>query len=180
MNKHLYQMMLPGTIWFIIFCYVPLYGITIAFKKYDFGLGITGSPWNGLDNFKFLFTYAGIGRVFFNTIYFEITGFTDTPYTVCSIDDPYKVVNRMETPEFRTMLEYLQKWYRDGILDKRLLTLSSNEGSSGLALFLGGDKPCETNIPIWSLNRDWLPQLTQAHPEWTYGFFPPMISAAES
>jgi len=104
--------------------------------------------------------------------YFEIVGFTDTPYTVCSIDEPYQVINRMKTPEFRTMLEYLQKWYRDGILDKRLLTLSSNEGTSGLALFLGGDKPCETNIPIWSLNRDWLPQLTEKHPEWTYGFFP--------
>ncbi len=72
MNKHLYLMMVPGIIWFIIFCYVPLYGITIAFKKYDFGLGITGSPWNGLDNFKFLFTYAGIGRVFFNTIYLNV------------------------------------------------------------------------------------------------------------
>ncbi len=73
--------------------------------------------------------------------------------------------------EFRTMLAYLQKWYRDGILDKRLLTLSTNEGSSGLALFLSGNKPCETNNPIWSLNRDWIPQLTEVHPEWTYGFF---------
>lgn len=71
-NKHLYLMMLPGIIWFIIFCYVPLYGITVAFKKYDFGLGITGSPWNGLDNFEFLFTYDGIGRVFFNTIYLNV------------------------------------------------------------------------------------------------------------
>ena len=104
--------------------------------------------------------------------YFEITGFTDTPYAVCSIDDPYHVVNRMRTSEFREMLEYLHKWYRDGILDKRLLTLSANEGTSGLALFLNGDKPCETNNPIWSLNRDWIPQLTEAHPEWTYGFFP--------
>lgn len=103
--------------------------------------------------------------------YFEITGFTDTPYAVCAIASPDTVINRMETPEFREMLEYLQKWYRDGILDRRLLTLSDNEGGSGLTLFCDGEKPCETNSPMWVLNRDWLPQLTQAHPEWTYGFF---------
>ena len=104
--------------------------------------------------------------------YFEITSFTETPYVVVSIDAPYQALSRIETPEFRTMLEYLRKWYQDGILDKRLLTLSSNEGSSGLVLFLAGDKPCETNNPMWSLNRDWIPSLTEAHPDWTYGFWP--------
>ena len=103
--------------------------------------------------------------------YFEITGFTDTPYVVSAIDEPYQVLSRMETPEFRTMLEYLRKWYQDGILDKRLLTLSSNEGASSLALFLAGNKPCETNNPIWSVNREWIPALTEAHPEWSYGFW---------
>ena len=33
MNKHLYLMMLPTVIWFVIFCYFPLYGITLACKK---------------------------------------------------------------------------------------------------------------------------------------------------
>lgn len=116
--------------------------------------------------------WNGLWTVLTKDRYFEITGFTDTPYAVCTIDDPYRVINRMETSEFRTMLEYLQKWHQDGILDKRLLTLSANEGSSGLALFLSGEKPCETNNPLWSLHRDWVPQLTEEHPEWTYGFFP--------
>ena len=103
--------------------------------------------------------------------YFEVTSFTDTPYVVCPIDMPYQAVSRVETPEFRQALAYLAKWYRDGILDKRLLTLSANEGSSGRAMMLAGDKPCETNSPIWSINRDWIPVLTEAHPEWEYGFF---------
>ncbi len=71
-NKHLYLMMLPAIIWFAIFCYVPLYGITLAFKDYDYALGIGGSPIVGLKNFEFLFTYDGIGRVFFNTIYLNV------------------------------------------------------------------------------------------------------------
>jgi len=38
-------------------------------------------------------------------------------------------------------------------------------------MMLAGDKPCETNSPIWSINRDWIPLLTEEHPEWEYGFF---------
>ena len=116
--------------------------------------------------------WNGIWMTLSKDLYFEVTGFTDTPYAVCSIDDPYRIISRVETPEFRAMLGYLQRWYRDGILDRRLLTLSTNEGTSGLMLFLDNRKPCETNSPLWSLNRDWLPYLTEKHPEWTYGFFP--------
>ena len=83
MNKHLYLMMLPTVIWFVIFCYFPLYGITLAFKKYDFALGIAGSPFVGFENFKFLFAYDGIGRVFFNTIYLNVLFILST--TVISV-----------------------------------------------------------------------------------------------
>ena len=68
-NKFLYSMMIPGIAWIILFCYVPLYGLVLAFKKFSFRLGIWQSPWAGLENFKFLFNYRGIGRVFFNTIF---------------------------------------------------------------------------------------------------------------
>lgn len=91
--------------------------------------------------------------------YFEVSGPLDTPYAVSSIDDPYRVVSRMETLEFRKLLEYIAKWYLDGILDKRLLTLSANEGVSGRIMLLSGDKSCETNSPIWSIYRDWMPSL---------------------
>ncbi len=104
--------------------------------------------------------------------YFEIASLTDTPYVVSAIDDPYRAVNRLETPEFKALLQYLRKWYLDGILDKRLLTLSANEGASSRAMFLAGDKPCETNIPIWSINRDWIPLAAEEHPDWTFGFYP--------
>lgn len=115
--------------------------------------------------------WTGLCMMLAKDAYFEITGYTETPYAVCSIDEPYQVVSWVETPEFRKVLEYLSKWYRDGILDKRLLTLSANEGASGKAMMLAGDKPCETNSPIWSINRDWIPALVEVHPEWEYGYF---------
>ena len=54
---------LPTTIWYLLFSYIPMFGILIAFKKYKVRPGkgflwslIHNSPWCGLDNFKFLFS----------------------------------------------------------------------------------------------------------------------------
>lgn len=71
-NKLLYLMALPTTIWVLVFCYYPMYGVLIAFKDYSYKKGIWGSPWAGLKNFEFLFHYKGVGRIFFNTIFLNL------------------------------------------------------------------------------------------------------------
>ena len=52
-RKHwiLYVMLMPVVIYFIIFEYYPVYGLTLAFKKYNAKLGIGGSPWVGFKHF---------------------------------------------------------------------------------------------------------------------------------
>ncbi len=82
-NAGLYLMTVPAVIWIAIFCYYPMYGILIAFKDFSFKKGIWGSPWAGLENFKFLFNYKGIGRVFGNTIFLNILFIAST--TILSI-----------------------------------------------------------------------------------------------
>ena len=82
-NKLLYLMMVPTIIWVLIFCYYPMYGVLIAFKRFSYKEGIWGSPWVGLSNFQFLFNYNGIGRVFFNTIFLNILFLVST--TILSI-----------------------------------------------------------------------------------------------
>lgn len=82
-NKMLYLMTVPTIIWVIIFCYVPMYGVLIAFKKFSYKEGIWGSPWVGLKNFEFLFHYKGVGQIFFNTIFLNLL-FIATG-TICSI-----------------------------------------------------------------------------------------------
>lgn len=47
-------MCLPAILVLLFFSYVPMAGLVLAFKKFDYKLGIWGSPFNGLDNFKFL------------------------------------------------------------------------------------------------------------------------------
>ncbi len=76
-------MTLPPIVWILVFCYYPMYGILIAFKDYSYKKGITGSPWVGFDNFKFLFNYTGVGRIFFNTIFLNVLFIAGT--TILSI-----------------------------------------------------------------------------------------------
>ena len=52
----IYILMLPGLIYLFINNYMPLPGLVIAFKQYNAGKGIYGSPWVGLKNFEYLFT----------------------------------------------------------------------------------------------------------------------------
>ena len=53
-------MSLPGFLIFLIFSYIPMAGLVMAFKNFDFKLGIWNSPWNGLANFKFLIASKSI------------------------------------------------------------------------------------------------------------------------
>lgn len=54
-NKSLLFMAMPAVILFFLFNYVPMGGLVLAFKKFDFSKGIFGSPWCGFANFKYLF-----------------------------------------------------------------------------------------------------------------------------
>ena len=66
-NKVIYIMCIPIVVWYIIFHYIPMAGIVMAFQKYTPALGISGSPWVGLDNFVRFFTGPYFGRLLRNT-----------------------------------------------------------------------------------------------------------------
>lgn len=67
-----YAMLLPALIYFFINNYMPMYGITIAFRKLDYKLGILNSPFNGFENFKFLFASDNMGPAIRNTLLYNI------------------------------------------------------------------------------------------------------------
>jgi putative aldouronate transport system permease protein len=67
-HKYLTLMFIPAIIYFLVFKYAPIYGIQIAFKEYRFRDGIFGSAWNGLDNFKYLFSVGSFWEVLKNTL----------------------------------------------------------------------------------------------------------------
>ncbi|MGM7719459.1 sugar ABC transporter permease [uncultured Metabacillus sp.] len=64
----LYIMIIPGILFYIIFKFIPLLGSVIAFQDYQIFKGILGSPWVGLENFKFIFSYQDFYQVLRNTL----------------------------------------------------------------------------------------------------------------
>ena len=71
-QKHLVLLFLPALIYYLIFHYGPIYGIQIAFKKYNLFKGMMASPWIGLEIFKFLFELGSFWEVFKNTFIISI------------------------------------------------------------------------------------------------------------
>ena len=67
-DKMLYMMVLPGILYFLLFHYVPMYGLTIAFKKYNIYKGFAASKWIGWENFEKLFSMYGFTDALRNTI----------------------------------------------------------------------------------------------------------------
>jgi putative aldouronate transport system permease protein len=68
-NLPLHLMMLPSVIILLVFSYIPMFGIIIAFQHYMPYLGFSKSDFVGLDNFYTLFTTPGFVQALFNTVY---------------------------------------------------------------------------------------------------------------
>ena len=64
----LIAMIIPAIAFYAIFCYVPMYGVLMAFQKYYPKLGIFGSKWVGFNNFKIIFEDPYFWTVLLNTI----------------------------------------------------------------------------------------------------------------
>jgi putative aldouronate transport system permease protein len=83
-NRILLLFILPGFLLIVLFNYMPMFGLVLAFKNFSFAKGIFGSDWNGLDNFRLLFLSASTTwRILRNTVgYFVL--FTGVG-TLCNV-----------------------------------------------------------------------------------------------
>lgn len=71
-NKYIYLMAVPIIAYYIIFCYVPMYGVTIAFKDFSIKAGILGSKWVGFKYFRDFFNSYYFLRLIRNTLLINI------------------------------------------------------------------------------------------------------------
>ncbi|WP_136606632.1 ABC transporter permease [Paenibacillus dokdonensis] len=67
-QKYLQVMALLGVAWIIIFSYIPMYGVIIAFKQYVITHSISDAPWVGLENFKAFLDDDELPKVIWNTL----------------------------------------------------------------------------------------------------------------
>jgi putative aldouronate transport system permease protein len=66
--RQLYLLILPSIIYFIIFAYIPLYGLQLAFKDFQVFRGMWASPWVGFEHFETLFTSEKFPQLLRNTV----------------------------------------------------------------------------------------------------------------
>ena len=68
----------PTTLWYILFCYLPMFGVIIAFKDYkiqggaSFLTSLLKSDWVGFDNFKYFFNLRDFSQILRNTILYNV------------------------------------------------------------------------------------------------------------
>ena len=71
-NWVVYLLLLPVIVWYIIFCYLPMFGIVMAFENFKFAKGIFGSPWVGFKNFNKFFSSYYFLRLLRNTVLLSV------------------------------------------------------------------------------------------------------------
>ncbi len=71
-NRAIYTLLIPGLVWYFIFAYMPMGGLSLAFKHYKANLGIWGSPWIGFANYEYVFRDAAFWKALWKTIYINL------------------------------------------------------------------------------------------------------------
>lgn len=72
-NKVLYLMLLPGLLVLLVNNYLPMFGIVIAFKDYNYAKGFWKSDWVGFNNFEYLFNSKAAFLITRNTILYNVS-----------------------------------------------------------------------------------------------------------
>ncbi len=116
-NKELLLLSLPGGIWFLIFAYLPMFGILIAFQQYrpekNFLLSVLHSKFVGFKNFEFLFKSGDMWIIFRNTIgynlVFIVLGIV-LPITVAMLLNELRNHGAVKVYQSMMFLPYFLSW----------------------------------------------------------------------
>ena len=141
MNKYLILMFLPGFLLFLLFHYVPMYGILIAFKDYKILQGIAGSPWAGLDHFRYLFAGEGFTNALRNTVVIALLKYVfvfPAPILLAILLNEIQVSWFRRTVQTVTYLPHFFSWV---ILGGILFTFLGRDGGFNRILASFGMEP---------------------------------------
>ncbi len=106
-------MVLPMFSFIVVFNYIPMYGIQLAFKNYVYDLGITKSPWIGFENFRFLLTSADLMEILRNTVLYNLVFmFLGTFICICVALLLFEITNKLVVKTYQTVMffPYFLSW----------------------------------------------------------------------
>lgn len=136
----LHLMLIPGIIFTVLFSYIPLYGIIIAFEEYNPLMGFS-SPWVGLKHFRYVFGLPGFINTIWNTLYiavFKMIGGILVPVTFALL------LNEVTKAKFKRGLQtliYLPNFLSWVIVAGLLTDILAGDGIVNTALGYLGMEP---------------------------------------
>lgn len=154
-------MILPVLAFYIIFHYVPMYGVIIAFKNFTPGLGIIDSPWVGLQNFTEFFTGMYFFRIVKNTLIISVTSI------VVGFPAPIifaLLLNELRNQRFKKVVQtvtYMPHFISLVVVCGMILQFTKDTGVISYALQLFGIPPKsmlnypENFVPIYVISGLW-------------------------
>ncbi|GIN71496.1 protein lplB [Bacillus sp. J14TS2] len=141
-HRLFYLFMLPGIVWFFIFSYIPMYGLTVAFKDFNFVGGITGSPWAGLKYFKEFFQFYQSKEIIRNTLTISlmklVIGFP-MPIILALLLNEVKAIKFKKAVQTISYLPHFISWVVVVTILQRMLTPYGGPVNEFIS-FLGFDK----------------------------------------
>lgn len=152
-NKYLYLMILPGIIFFLVFSYLPMIGLTIAFQNFNPVQGLA-SPFVGFRNFYFFFTSLDWLRVTFNTVFLNMLFISSeliVAITLAIMFSEIKEKSFVKITQSVVILPHFLSWAIVAMFSMALFSSDSGFINSSLDA-LGVDRiNFITNAKIWPL-----------------------------
>ncbi|PGY15942.1 sugar ABC transporter permease [Bacillus sp. AFS031507] len=149
-NYQLYLFLLPALVYFIVFHYVPMYGILIAFKDFVATKGILGSPWVGFKHFERFFESYQFWSLIKNTLGLSviqlIVGFPLPIFLAL-------MMNQIRSDKYKRFVQtvvYAPHFISVVVLAGMIYVFFSNNGLiNNLILIFGGDPISFMAKPDW-------------------------------
>lgn len=147
-SRYLYLMLLLPIVYYVLFHYMPMYGVTIAFKKFNARQGILGSPWVGFKHFAKFLCDPYFWQVLSNTLTINILdlifGFP-APIVLALL------LNEVRSPRFKRTVQtisYLPHFLSTMVICGMLTNFLSRDGLiNDLIALLGGERTAFLSIP---------------------------------
>lgn len=149
-----HSMVLVGMIWLVLFNIVPMFGIVMAFQNYNPMLGLTGSEFVGLENFRYLFSMSDSKRVIINTIIIAVSKLVlnvAVPLTFALLLNEIRRTRFKKAVQTMVYLPHFLSWV---ILASILLEIFSYKGVLNTVLSFFGMEP-----KIWFSEESYFRQL---------------------
>lgn len=140
-NRYLFLLLLPGLVYLLVFKYLPLYGIQLAFKEYRIMKGITASPWVGFEKFADLLVEPDFWRAFANTLiiaFMKIAIGFPFPILLAVLINEFRVTRGKRFLQTVFTFPHFLSWV---VMSGILLNLLGNTGAiNGMRAMLGLEK----------------------------------------